>query len=84
MEQAHGAAALDALDGLDAVADGVAEVQGLAHPALGLILLHDILLEPQAAADDLADLGIHVAIFKDREQLGVCQQACLDGLLPDR
>ena len=77
--KAHGAAALDALDGLDAVADGVAEVQGLAHALLSLVLLHDVLLEPQAAADDLADLGIHVAIFKDREQLGVCQQAGLDG-----
>ena len=77
--KAHGAAALDALDGLDAVADGVAEVERLAHALLSLVLLHDVLLEPQAAADDLADLGIHVAIFKDREQLGVCQQACLDG-----
>ena len=78
MEQAHGAAALDALDGLDAVADGVAKVQGLAHPALGLILLHNVLLEPQAAVDDLVDLGVDIALFKDGEQLGVRQQARLD------
>ena len=37
--RAHGAAALDALDGLDAVADGVAEVEGLAHALLSLVLL---------------------------------------------
>ena len=80
VEQAHGAAALDALDGLDAVADGVAEVEGLAHPALGLVLLDNVLFEAQAAADDLADLGVHVAALKDGEQFRVCQQACLDGL----
>ena len=79
MEQAHGTASLDALDGLDAVADGVTEVQCLAHAVLGLVLLHDALLEPQAAADDLADLGVDVALLKDGKQLRVGQQAGLDG-----
>ena len=31
------------LHGLDAVADGVAEVQRFAHTLLGLVLLHDAL-----------------------------------------
>ena len=34
-----------ALHGFDAVADGVAEVQRLAHPLLGLVLLHDALFK---------------------------------------
>ena len=60
------------------MADGVAEVERLAHALLGLVLLDDVLLEPQAAADDLADLVVHVAVFKDGEQLRVGQQAGLD------
>ena len=62
------------------MADGVAEVEGLAHPALGLILLDDVFLEPQAAVDDLVDLAVDVALFKDAEQLRVGQQAGLDRL----
>ena len=80
MEQAGGAASLDALHGLDAVADGVAEVQRLAHTLLGLVLLHDALFKAQAAADDVADAVVHVLFFKDGEQLRVGQKPGLDGL----
>ena len=67
MVEAHGAASLDALDGLDAVADGVAEIEGLAHSMLRLVLLDDALFETEAAVDDLADLLVDVALFKDGE-----------------
>ena len=80
MEQAHGAAALDALDGLNAMADGVAEIEGFAHPVLLFVLLHDVLFEAEAAVDDLADPRVHIAFFKDGKQLRVGQQAGLDGL----
>ena len=58
---------LTPLDGLDAVADGVAEIEGLAHPMLRLVLLDDALFETEAAVDDLADLGIDISLFKDGE-----------------
>ena len=62
------------------MADGVAEVQRLAHPLLGLVLLHDALFKAQAAADDVADAVVYVLFFKDGEQLRVGQETCLDGL----
>ncbi len=38
------------------------------------------LLEAQAAVDDVADVVVDVAFFKDGEQLRVGHQTCLDGL----
>ena len=75
MVQAGGAAALDAPHGLDAVAQRVAEVQRLAHTLLGLVLLDDVLFEPQAAVDDLVNAGVYVPLLKDAEQLRVGQQS---------
>ena len=80
MVEAHGAASLDALDGLDAVADGVAEIEGLAHPMLRLVLLDDAFFETEAAVNNFADLLVDVALFKDGEQFRVGQQAGLHRL----
>ena len=80
MVEAHGAASLDALDGLDAVADGVAEIEGLAHPMLRLVLLDDALFETEAAVNNFADLLVDVALLEDGEQFRVGQQTGLHRL----
>ena len=58
----------------------MSKVEGAAGAVLGLVRLHDALLELEAAVDDLVDVRIHVPRLEQFKQLGVGQQAGLDGL----
>ena len=64
MIQTVGAASPHPLDGLDAVADGVAEIQCLAGTGFPFILLHDLLFHQQAAVDDGFDVLVHIPVLK--------------------
>ncbi len=43
--------------GLDGVADGVAEIEDAPQPALALVLLNDLGLDPAAGQDGVLDSG---------------------------
>ena len=80
MVQAGGAAAAHTTHSLNAVADGVAEVQAGTHAALALVLLDNLFLEFQAAVDDLFNIGFRVLGLKQCKQLRVADQAGLQRL----
>ena len=63
---------------LNAVADGVAEVQRLAQPLLGFVLLHHARFGGNGAIDDFLQMRLHIARFKQRKQICVENQPHFD------
>ena len=65
---------------LDAVSDGVAEIQHPSQTCFLLVLLHHALLNAQGTDNDVIEIFLNGFVFQESKQLFIAGQRHLDGL----